>query len=83
MGFFLNQDSAEVIKVMASRFARELAQISIHLRDYYFMAPERFISFDSYRVFYRRCSGSPHTSPSPDVGIQFSIWSIQHTGISC
>ena len=29
MGFFLNQDSAEVIKVMASRFARELAQISI------------------------------------------------------
>lgn len=28
MGFFLNQDSAEVIKVVASRFARELAQIS-------------------------------------------------------
>lgn len=29
MGFFLNQDSAEVIKVVASRFARELAQINI------------------------------------------------------
>ncbi|EFX80352.1 hypothetical protein DAPPUDRAFT_318481 [Daphnia pulex] len=29
MGFFLNQDSAEVIKVMAFRFARELAQINV------------------------------------------------------
>lgn len=30
MGFFLNQESAEVIKAMASRFARELAQIGIY-----------------------------------------------------
>lgn len=68
MGFFLNEDSAEVIKSTASRFTRELSQISM-LGIVLLGHTTSVTILSAVRHFGR----SPHASPASDVGLQLSI----------